>query len=140
MRLIAGLLTCCCAFTVSQSFADEPPAQTSSAVQPAQTSPAAPASAATPASSASSAQTASASKPAASADATDDATDKRLRSQGYKPEVRNGTKIYCRKETEMGSRFPSKVCGTPEQLSAANKDGQDALNKVQLQSAPVKAN
>jgi len=137
MRLIAGLLTCCCAFTVSQSFADEPPAQTSSAVQPAQT---APASAATPASSASSAQTASASKPAASADATDDATDKRLRSQGYKPEVRNGTKIYCRKETEMGSRFPTKVCGTPEQLSAANKDSQDALNKAQLGTTPVKAN
>ena len=66
--------------------------------------------------------------------------NQRLRSQGYKPEVRNGTKIYCRKETEMGSRFPSKTCATADQLSAANKDGQDALNKVQLQSAPVKAN
>ena len=137
MRLIVGLLTCCCAFTVSQAFADEPPAQTSSAVQPAQT---APASAATPASSASSAQTASASKPAASADATDEATDKRLRSQGYKPEVRNGTKIYCRKEAELGSRFESKICGTAEQLSNANKDSQDALDKVQRQSAPVKSN
>jgi hypothetical protein len=136
MRLIVALLTCFCAYTVSQAFADEPPAQTSSAVQPAQTSPAV---AATPASSASSAQTAAASKPASS-DAGDDATDKRLRSQGYKPEVRNGTKIYCRKETEMGSRFPTKVCATAEQLAAANKDGQDALNKVQLQSAPVKAN
>jgi hypothetical protein len=40
----------------------------------------------------------------------------------------------------MGSRFPAKVCGTPEQLSASNKDAQDALNKVQLQSAPVKGN
>jgi hypothetical protein len=136
MRLIVALLTCFCAYTVSQAFADEPQAQTSSAVQPAQASPAA---AATPASSASSAQTASASTPASS-DATDDATDKRLRSQGYKPEVRNGTRIYCRKETEMGSRFPSKVCGTAEQLAAANKDGQDALNKVQLHAAPVKAN
>jgi hypothetical protein len=140
MRLIVGLLTCFCAYTVSQAFADEPPAQASSEVQPAQASPAAAPSAATPASSASSAQTASASKPAASADATDDATDKRLRSQGYKPEVRNGTRIYCRKETEMGSRFPSKVCATAEQLAAANKDSQDALNKVQLQAAPVKAN
>jgi len=125
---------------VSQAFADEPPAQTSSAAQPAQTSPAAAPSAATPASSASSAQTASASKPASSTDATDDATDKRLRSQGYKVEMHNGTKVYCRKETEMGSRFPSKTCATADQLSAANKDGQDALNKVQLQSAPVKAN
>jgi len=140
MRLIVGLLTCCCAFTVTQTFADEPPAQTSSADQTAQTSPAAAPSAAAPASTASSAQTASASKSVVSAEAIDDATDKRLRSQGYKPEVRNGTKIYCRKETEMGSRFPTKVCGTPEQLSAANKDSQDALNKAQLGTTPVKAN
>ena len=141
MRLIVGLLTCCCAFTVTQTFADEPPAQTSSADQPAQTSsPAATPSAAAPASSTASAQTTAASKPAASADATDEATDKRLRSQGYKPEVRNGTKIYCRKEAELGSRFESKICGTAEQLSNANKDSQDALDKVQRQSAPVKSN
>ena len=137
MRLIVGLLTCCCAFTVSQAFADEPPAQTSSAVQPAQT---APASAATPASTASSAQTASASKSVVSAEAIDDATDKRLRSQGYKPEVRNGIKIYCRKETAIGSHFESKVCATPEQLAQASKDSQDALYKSQINRAGPKSN
>ena len=140
MRLIVGLLTCFCAYTVSQACADEPPAQTSSAVQLAQASPAAAPTAATPASSASSAQTASASKPASSADATDDANDKRLRSLGYKPEVHNGSKIYCRKENELGSRFPSKVCGTASQLSNANKDSQDALNKVQIQAVPSRSN
>jgi hypothetical protein len=134
MRLIIGFVTCFCIFQASQILADEPPAQATS-----QATPAAPASAATSAPSSSATQPASAAKPAASAD-TDDATDKRLRSQGYKPETRNGAKIYCRKETELGSRFPSKVCGTPEQLANSNKDSQDALDKVQRQSAPVRAN
>jgi len=140
MRLIVGLLTCCCAFTVTQTFADEPPAQTSSADQTAQTSPAAAPSAAAPASTASSAQTASASKSVVSAEAIDDATDKRLRSQGYKPEVRNGIKIYCRKETAIGSHFESKVCATPEQLAQASKDSQDALYKSQINRAGPKSN
>jgi hypothetical protein len=137
MRLIIGLVTCFCLFAVSRLQADEPPAPAAS-----QATPAAPANAATPATSSSSTQSASATKAAASADdtASEDANDKRLRSQGYKPETRNGTKVYCRKETEMGSRFPAKVCGTAEQLANANKDSQDALDKVQRQSAPVKAN
>jgi hypothetical protein len=137
MRLIIGLVTCFCIFQASEVLAVDPPTPAAS-----QATPAAPASTATPAASSSSTQSASAAKPAASADdaASEEATDKKLRSQGYKPETKNGTKIYCRKETELGSRFPARVCGTPEQLANANKDSQDALDKVQRQSAPVRAN
>jgi hypothetical protein len=144
MRLIIGLALCFCALQASQALADD---QASSAAQPAPASPPAASSAATPASSSTSAQPASAAKPAASttaasstAAASDEDTDKRLRSQGYKPETHNGNKVYCRKETELGSRFPSKVCATPEQLANSNKDSQDALDKVQRQSAPIKSN
>jgi hypothetical protein len=136
MRFIIGLAVCFCALQASQALADD---QTSD--QPAATSPPA-SSAAAPTSSSSSAQPASAAKPAAATTATasDEDTDKRLRSQGYKPETHNGAKVYCRKETELGSRFPSKVCATPEQIANANKDSQDALDKVQRQSPATRSN
>jgi hypothetical protein len=129
MRLTIGLITCFCAFQAFQALADEQPVPAAS-----QAAPAAAATAATPASSSASTQSASTAKPAASADdaASEEATDKRLRSQGYRPEMRNGTKIYCRKEAAIGSRFESKVCATPEQIAQATKDSQDALYKSQI--------
>jgi hypothetical protein len=138
MRFIIGLALCFCAMQASQALADD---QTSSAAQPAPASPPAASSAATPASSSTTAKPASDAKPAASSTgaAPDEATDKRLRSQGYKPEMHNGNTVYCRKETELGSRFPSKVCATPEQLANANKDSQDALDKVQRQAPTIKS-
>jgi hypothetical protein len=138
MRFIIGLALCFCALQASQALADD---QTSSAAQPAPASPPAASSAATPASSSTTAKPASDAKPAASSTgaAPDEATDKRLRSQGYKPEMHNGNTVYCRKETELGSRFPSKVCATPEQLANANKDSQDALDKVQRQAPTIKS-
>jgi hypothetical protein len=138
MRFIIGLALCFCAMQASQALADD---QTSSAAQPAPASPPAASSAATPASSSTTAKPASDAKPAASSTgaAPDEATDKRLRSQGYKPEVHNGNTVYCRKESELGSRFPSKVCATPEQLANANKDGQDALDKVQRQAPALRS-
>lgn len=140
MRFIIGLALCFCALQASQASADDQTA--SSASQPAPASPPAASSAAVPTSSSSSAQPASAAKPAASSTsaASDEDTEKRLRSQGYKPEVHNGSKVYCRKETELGSRFPSKVCATPEQIANANKDSQDALDKVQRQSPATRSN
>jgi hypothetical protein len=138
MRFIIGLALCFCALQSSQTLADD-----QTATQPVPTSPPAASSAAAPTSSSSSAQPASAAKPATAsttAAASDEDTDKRLRSQGYKAETHNGTKVYCRKETELGSRFPSKVCATPEQIANANKDSQDALNKVQRQSPASRSN
>jgi hypothetical protein len=138
MRFIIGIALCFCALQTSQTLADD-----QTATQPVPASPPASSSAAAPTSSSSSAQPASAAKPATAsttAAASDEDTDKRLRSQGYKPEAHNGTKVYCRKETELGSRFPSKVCATPEQIANANKDSQDALDKVQRQSPAIKSN
>ena len=56
---------------------------------------------------------------------------KRLRSRGYKPEVRNGNTLFCRKETALGSRFESKVCGTAADLDKATRNGKDLTESAQ---------
>lgn len=57
--------------------------------------------------------------------AASEANVKRLRAAGYKPETHNGETFYCRRETKMGSRFDTKVCGTAAQLAAATLNGQE---------------
>ena len=66
------------------------------------------------------------SAPALSAD------EQRLLSQGYKPQMRNGEKIYCRREAQLGSRIPDvQHCGTVTQLKDATLNGQDYAQKAQ---------
>jgi hypothetical protein len=74
---------------------------------------------------------ASATAPADAAAALAAARDKRLRDRGYKPEKRHGETIYCRSEMVVGTRFPSKVCGTGDQLDQITTDDKDALQTLQ---------
>jgi hypothetical protein len=60
--------------------------------------------------------------------------EKDLLSQGYKLEMRGTDKHFCRNEAELGSRFPRKVCLTPEQAAATKRSSQDFLNDVQRPS------
>jgi hypothetical protein len=69
--------------------------------------------------------------PADSATALAAARDKRLRNLGYKPEVRKGETIYCRSEALVGTRFPTKVCGTADQLDQITTDDKDATLRLQ---------
>jgi len=60
------------------------------------------------------------------------AAEQRLLSQGYKPQMRNGQKIYCRREAELGSRISAgQKCGTVTELATATQDGKDYLNQTQ---------
>jgi hypothetical protein len=60
------------------------------------------------------------------------ADEQRLLSQGYKPQMRNGEKIYCRREAQLGSRIPDvQHCGTVTQLKDATLNGQDYAEKAQ---------
>ena len=60
------------------------------------------------------------------------AAEQRLLSQGYKPQMRNGEKIYCRREAQLGSRIPDvQHCGTVAQLKDATLNGRDYLEKAQ---------
>ena len=60
-----------------------------------------------------------------------EAQTRRLRRHGYKPEVHDGTTLFCRKEAVVGSRFESKFCGTAEDIDKDTQDGKDLTETVQ---------
>jgi hypothetical protein len=60
------------------------------------------------------------------------ADEQRLIAKGYKPQMRNGEKIYCRREAPLGSRISDvQHCGTVSQLATATQDGKDYVEKTQ---------
>lgn len=65
--------------------------------------------------------------------------EQRLLSQGYKPQMRNGEKIYCRREAQLGSRISDvQHCGTVAQLTTATRNGKDYTEQAQrTQISPV---
>jgi hypothetical protein len=124
MRLQAGLLTLMGIGAVSMALADPP--------TPAPTSEAQPASAAAgPAAAPASPPTAA----VITAPADDDLLDRHLRSEGYKVEMHNGQKIYCRKEDVLGSRLgaSTKTCGTAEQLKITEAQAHELVERTQRQ-------
>lgn len=126
MRLITGVLACVGTGWFSLALAD-PPAATpalstaspSAAHSPAPTSPASAAAAAVP------------------AKLDIDADEQALRSQGFKPEMVRGQKLFCRNEQKLGSHFEQKRCGTVEQLKALTRAARELTeNGQRLQTNP----
>jgi len=69
---------------------------------------------------------------AAPATTTNGVDEKNLRSAGYKPEMRNGVNIWCRKEPVLGSRLAEqKNCGTAEQLRQSVQEIQNRIQDIQ---------
>jgi hypothetical protein len=102
----------------SSSPAPETPAAPSAATHATSTSPANP--------------TASPASSAAANAASDDAEAKRLMAQGYKPEMHGGTKVWCKRDAELGSRLsPRKTCGTPEELKMTVHENQEVVERIQ---------
>jgi hypothetical protein len=64
--------------------------------------------------------------------------DKKWRAKGYKPVVRHGETLYCRRETVLGSHFESNICRTPTDLEAAERSGQFYLEQNQHVGVPPK--
>jgi len=129
MRIMVAIMACigCGGGTLALAdpAAGTPPAAPSA--QPA--TPAAATSSATPAaSSATATQNSTAAPPAAAAAQaqSDEAADeKRLRAAGYKSEMHNGEKIWCRKEESLGSRLAAqRNCGTASSLAKSMQDNQ----------------
>jgi hypothetical protein len=55
-----------------------------------------------------------------------------LRTAGYKPRERNGTTIWCRQETAIGSRLAQQErCGTPEEIERSVQQAKDTVEKLQ---------
>ena len=109
----------------SQSFAADPPATTiepAPAAAPSSETSTPPTPAATP----------SASQSKVADDAAGAAQSHRLRAAGYKPRVRNGTTVWCRPETALGSRLAQvERCGTPEQIDRSVQNAKEAVENMQ---------
>jgi len=126
MRIAVGLLACLGAAALTSALAD-PSTETAPAATAAPASPAA----ATPAPAADSA----AATQVITAKAELDRDTAHFVAEGYKPEMRNGTKVWCRREGELGSRLGGqKVCGTPQELNVVVRENQELVKKIQQTS------
>ena len=113
MRIAVGLLACLGAGALTTALAD-PSTETAPAATAA---PAAPA-AATPAPAANAATATQ----VITAKAELDRDTAHFVAEGYKPEMRNGEQIFCKKENVLGSRVTAqKRCGTLEQLKLSEQ-------------------
>jgi hypothetical protein len=63
----------------------------------------------------------------------DEVIDKHFRSEGYKVEVHNGEKWYCKPMIETGTRLasPKPVCAPGELLWMKEKQQREDLEKAQ---------
>ena len=135
MRSSIGLLAFIGFGAVSVAFADPSAtetATTATAVPAAQAAPAQPA-ASTPATSA----TPAAPKAAAAAASTSSAEEERERhflSEGYRLEMRNGEKVFCRREEMLGSRLGAqKVCASALQLTETERQAKASVDGSTMQ-------
>ena len=143
MRLSLGVLLFAIGIGVfGASAADEP------ATAPAVNTPAAPAPdkpaareapapaaalAATPASPATSAAATTAPAGVNRADSSEQ-KEKHLLAEGYKSEMRNGDKVFCRKEEVLGSRLGGqKVCGNADNLVAREQMDKENAERTERQ-------
>jgi len=148
MRVTASLLTVLCAIWCQQAQADDPPAPTQPAAPTtaAQTT-AAQTTAAAPATSASTSAEPKGSAQAASPElkpgvtvvgAKPDLTpeEKDLINRGYKLEVHNGEKYFCRREQQLESRLPGpKTCDSAQQIQARRLESQEAVRVIQTNTS-----
>jgi hypothetical protein len=113
MRLVIGLITLIGSGAI-MALADAPSATPSSTPAQASASTAAP--------------------PAAT-----DPREKMLKLKGYRLEVHNGERTFCRREEVLGSRLGGrKVCGTVEQLEDREHLSREIIEKAQqMQANPV---
>jgi len=64
-----------------------------------------------------------------------DPDEKALLGQGYKPRMKNGEKLYCRREEELGTRLGGvEHCGTVAQLKAEQAELRENVQKAQRTS------
>ena len=149
MRLIVSVLACVAVGGLSAALAD--PSAPNSPATP--TTPAAAATSAVPAAAAPAAAAPAAAAPAAadttggtpahSANATAtpapaiDPREKHLLSQGYKPQMVKGERVFCKREAVMGSRTETvSHCGTVDQLASETRLSREATENSQRIQLP----
>jgi hypothetical protein len=133
MRFAIGALACAAAVNVALADPPSPPAS-----PPAAASASTPAATSSPATSTSTAAPAQSAAPAEStAAATKSAVDRdkdieHFTQEGFKPEMRHGQELYCRKDTVIGSRLASqKTCGTIDELKLMEMQSRSNMEQAQ---------
>jgi hypothetical protein len=63
--------------------------------------------------------------------------EKELISSGYKLEMHDGEKYFCRKEQQLGSRFEHKICDTARSALLRRAEGQEATRVIQTNAPHV---
>jgi hypothetical protein len=56
---------------------------------------------------------------------------KQILAKGYRPEARGSETVYCRKETPVGTRFPTKTCKTSVAILDMEQRSKDAAANAQ---------
>ena len=145
MRFVVSVLASLGVGAISVALADPPassPPRTiaAPAADAPAAAPAADAPAATPAASPPAAATSTpAAKAATAAPATAptiDQYEKHFLAEGYKLEMHNGRKLFCRSEEILGSHLGGqKVCATLEQLKATETGHREQIEKWQRTGA-----
>jgi len=134
MRLTLKVLACISTGVMGVALAADPPAAATAETQSAAAGPAADtptpaADAPTPAADAPVTQPPpkEASTPAQSAGVPSEAqVEKILRAQGYTPTMRNGERVFCRREVPIGSHLASHLnCLTAEEALVLTRDAQN---------------
>jgi hypothetical protein len=125
MRFLTWAVACILGGALGMVQAEEP---AKAPAPSAATAPAASDTATTP-----TAAPAAASTTAAKADVHEEMLDKHFRAEGYKVQVRNGEKWYCKPVIETGTRLASAqpVCAPGEQLLIKERQQQEDLQKAQ---------
>src|SRR5579862_9615657 len=130
MRFIILLLGC--ALTSSLALANPPAAPQPAAPEksePSQTDAHEGPAPAAPATAASTTVRAEAAHAGAEQDA---AEESRLRTAGYKPQMVNGVKVWCRTENTLGSRLAQqKNCGTAQDLERSVQETRNRIEGTQ---------
>ena len=139
MRLVGCLYVCVICGTLP-AVAGEPPTQqaesapATSTTQPSSTTQ-------TPSKPASKTKPASSTPPAHSSNPQDlTEAEQRLISRGYRLELQNGKKTFCRREVVLGSRLEKKVCGTADQLAEAQRTGREVTENSQRRGTNPQGN
>jgi hypothetical protein len=134
-RPVAAVLALLATCGMSVALADPPAAPDAAPPAAAPAASATSTSAASPPATDANASAAATAKPAKAASVaaeTDAQEEKRLTNAGYKARMRNGTKVWCKREGELGSRLGGQeVCGTPDELRLVVQQNQDAAKALQ---------
>jgi len=114
VTIFTGVLACLGAGTISLALADPPAASAPAA--------------STPAPAAEAPKTDAAAKPAADMDQL----EKHFRAEGYQVRMKDGEKLFCKREEVLGSRLSAGMkCATVEALKAREDQDQQSAERAQ---------